>query len=108
MSKVMNSPQLRVAFAFAMYAVLVLIAGVAFYWMRQGVAVDSTVRYVYVLFGPALALFTHMGYFLFGTQSLLLIPWLVLGALRSRVRNLSIIVFCLTWLGIGWYMHDLF
>lgn len=108
MSKVINSPQLRIAFAFGIYAALVLIAGIAFYWMRQGVPEDSQVRYVYVLCGPALALFTHMGYFLFGTQSLLLIPWLMLGALRARVRNLSIIVFSLTWLSIGWYMYDLF
>lgn len=108
MSKVINSPQSRVALAFGIYAALVLIAGIVFYWMRQGLSDDSPVRYAYVLCGPALALFTHMGYFLFGTQSLLLIPWLMLGALRARVRNLSIIVFGLTWLGIGWYMYDLF
>jgi hypothetical protein len=108
MSKVMNSPLLRVALAFGIYIALVVIASVGFYWMRQGIAEDSPVRYAYALYGPALALFTHMGYFLFGMQSLLLIPWLLLGALWAQARNLSVIGFLLCWLGIGWYMYDLF
>ena len=108
MHKVKNSTPLRVVLAVGLYIALVLIASVAFYWMRQGTAEDSPVRYAYALCGPALALFTHMSYFLFGLQSLLLIPWLILGAVRAEARNLSVIGFCVSWLGIGWYMHDVF
>lgn len=108
MSKVMASTKARIVLAVALYLALVFIASVSFYWIRQGVADGSPVRYAYALFGSALSLFTHTSYFLFGLQSLLLLPWLLLGALRPQARNLSIIGFGFCWLGIGWYMYDLF
>lgn len=108
MPKVMNSTLRRVTVAIGLYVGLVLIASVAFYYLRQGVPEGSPVRYIYALCGSALSLFTHMSYFLFALQSALLLPWLLLGAMRARARMLSAIGFIFSWLGIGWYMHDLF
>lgn len=108
MSKVMVPTKARIALAVGLYLSLVIVASLSFYWVRQGIADGSPVRYAYVLFGSALSLFTHMSYFLFALQSLLLLPWLLLGALRPQARNISIIGFGLCWLGIGWYMYDLF
>ena len=90
------------------YMLLVTIAGLAFYWLRRSVSEGSPVRFSYVLCGPSLSLFTHMSYFLFVLQSLLLIPWLLLWALRPNTIGVSIIGFALCWFGIGWYMYDLF
>lgn len=94
--------------AIGLYAGLVAASGVAFTLLRQGVVEDSPTRYLYALFGPALSLFTHMGYFLFALQSALLLPWLLLAVTRPGVRHLCSMAFVICWLGIGWYMHDLF
>lgn len=91
-----------------LYLGLALISGVAFYYLRQGVPEGSPVRYIYALCGPALSLFTHMSYFLFALQSALLLPWLLLGAMQARATMLSAMGFIVSWLGIGWYMYDLF
>lgn len=98
----------RVAVAIGLYAGLVLVAGVAFYCLRQGIPERSSRQYLYALGGPALSLFTHMSYYLFMLQTALLLPWLLLGALRAQVRILSAVAFVLSWLSVGWYMHDLF
>jgi hypothetical protein len=108
MSIVAYSTTKRAVIVIGLYIALVSLAGIAFYWMRQGVAENSPVRYAYALCGPALSLFTHMSYFLFGLQSLLLLPWLALGVARPQMKWISGIGFCLCWLGIGWYMYDLF
>lgn len=94
--------------AICLYVGLVVVAGTVFSFVRQGVAADSPSRYLYALFGPALSLFTHMGYFLFALQSAMLLPWLLLGATRAQAKKWSTVVFIVSWLGIGWYMHDLF
>lgn len=108
MPKMMNLTLRRVVLALGLYAGLVLVASVAFYHLRQGVPEGSPVRYAYAFCGPALSLFTHMSYFLFALQSALVLPWLLLGAMRVRARMLAAIGFIVSWLGIGWYMHDLF
>jgi len=108
MPKMMSSVSRRVSVAFLLYATLVLVAGLAFYFMRQEVQDGSLLRYAYLLFGPALSLFTHMSYFLFLLQSLLLIPWLLLGAIWTGTAKWAAVGFCVFWLSIGWYMHDLF
>lgn len=109
MSTMMNATlRQRVLMAIGLYVGLVVVAGVAFSFMRQGVAEGSPMRYLYTLFGPALSLFTHMSYFLFALQSALLLPWLLLGVMRIKACKWSAIAFTISWLGIGWYMHDLF
>ena len=63
---------------------------------------------LYFLSGPALSLYTHMSYILFALQNLLLLPWILFGAASSKLMWPCLIGFVVTWLGIGWYMHDLF
>jgi hypothetical protein len=99
---------MRVLLALSLYASLVVVSGFEFQWLRASIADNTSLKYIYSLSGPALSLFTPMSYFLFALQSLALIPWLLLGALYPRVIWLSAIAFSVTWLGIGWYMHDLF
>ena len=45
----------RVLMALGLYVGLVVVAGVAFSFVRQGVAEGSPTRYLYVLFGSALS-----------------------------------------------------
>ncbi len=87
---------------------LVVTAAFAFSWMSSGVASGVPPRYVYALCGPSLALFTHMGYPLFVKQSLLLVPWLLCGVIEPRLLRVCLLGFAFCWLGIGWYMHNLF
>jgi hypothetical protein len=94
--------------AIGLYAGFVVMAGLAFSFMRQDVSATPPTRHLHALFGPALSLFTHMGYFLFALQSALLLPWLLLGAVRVQARKLSLMAFVVCWLMTGWYMHDLF
>ncbi|KQU77217.1 hypothetical protein ASE08_20925 [Rhizobacter sp. Root16D2] len=98
----------RVLTSIGLYSVLVAFAGFAFFFVRQGVPAGSPTQYFYALFGPALSLFTHMSYFLFALQSILLLPWLLLGAVRIQARKFSLMAFIVCWLGTGWYTHDLF
>ena len=88
-----TSPTTRALLALVAYAVLVFVWMVFFFWVRQGVAEDSPVRYAYALSGTALALYTHMGYFLFVQQTLLLAPWLFVGALYPPARTMCVIGF---------------
>jgi hypothetical protein len=106
--KVKGSMLSRSMWAMGAYVILVVAAGFAFYWMQRGVAHGLPLRYAYAVCGPSLALFTHMSYGLFAKQSLLLVPWLLCGAAEPRVVKVCLIGFTLCWLGIGWYMHDLF
>jgi hypothetical protein len=92
-----------------MYIGCVLTASLAFsFVIRQGVPEESPMRYGYALCGPALSLFTHMALPLFTFQSILVLPWLVLGAVSKRARLISVVGFIGSWLAIGWYMYDLF
>ena len=108
MSKIALSPATRVLLALGLYALLVVASGVIFQWLRVGNDSNSSVRYFYSLGGSTLSLFTHMSYFLFALQSMLLIPWLLLGALYPRAIKLSVFAFFFAWLCISRYMHDFF
>lgn len=96
------------AIVIALYVGLVVVAGFFFTVVRKEIPTGSAGTYLYVFFGPALSLFTHMSYFLFAIQSTLLLPWLLLGALKEQAQKLSLFIFVVCWLGVGWYMHDLF
>jgi hypothetical protein len=86
---------------------LVVVASVVFGLVNSRPVRVWPPRYVYSVFGPALALHTPMSVFLFAQQSLLLMPWLLLGAAYPRFMKVSLTGAILTWLGIGWYMHKL-
>jgi hypothetical protein len=106
MPEVTRSIGTRGLIAVAIYALLVAVAAIAFQSTRA--AASSGPHLYYMIYGVALALFTHMSYVLFALQSLLLVPWLLWGLFRPRTRKMAITGFCITWLGIGWYMHELF
>ena len=103
-----SSKAKRVWLAMGLYVVAVIVATAVFYWLKQGVGPASPVRYAYALCGPALSLFTHMSYLLFAEQSLVLLPWLLFGALRPQAAKISTAGFALCWLAVGWYTHDVF
>ena len=108
MSKIALSHATRVLLALGLYALLVVVSGVIFQWIRVGNDSNYSTRYFYSLGGSTLSVFTNMSYYLFALQSMLLIPWLLLGALYPRAIKLSVFAFFFTWLCIGWYMHHLF
>lgn len=108
MPQMKTSMQQRVVVSLAAYFALVVIAAVSFGAMRQGVEASELVHASYSLCGPSLSLFTHMSYFLFALQSLLLLPWIGLYVLVPKYWHVAVFGFGVTWLGIGWYMRDLF
>jgi hypothetical protein len=105
MPDVSRSPFIRVAAVIVVYLVLVAVAAAAFQFTRES---SSGVHLHYVIYGPALALFTHMSYALFALQTLFVVPWLLWYAANSRYRGAAILGFCATWIAIGWYMYKLF
>jgi hypothetical protein len=106
--KIKHIRALRIAVAMGMFLILVVLSGLAFYFLRQIAPDGSPLKYAYIFFGPTLSLFTHMSYIMFGLQSLMLFPWLLLGALRPPAVLLCVVAFGLTWLSLGWYMYGLF
>lgn len=106
MPEITRSVGVRVVAVLAIYALIVAAAAVAFQSTRA--PASSGPHLYYVIYGPALALFTHMSYVLFAVQTLFLLPWLLWCIVGPRARKIAFPGFCITWLGIGWYMHDLF
>jgi lipoprotein signal peptidase len=106
MPGVIRSTGVRVLLAIALYVLVVVLAAIVFQSTRK--APESGPHLHYMVYGVALSLFTHMGYVLFLLQSFLLVPWLLWAIFRPRMRAPVITGFCVTWLIIGWRMHDLF
>ena len=106
MLEVNRSAGVCIAAVLAVYVVLVAVAATAFQLTRE--PASSGPHLLYIIYGPALALFTHMSYALFALQTLILVPWLLWYAAGSRYRQAVILGFCATWIAIGAYMHDLF
>ena len=98
----------RVIFALCGYAILVVAGAVFFKVAHSAFEVGSPGRVLLSLSGPALSLFTHMSYALFFLQTLLLLPWLIAGAVLRRATGVCVAAFAITWLIVGWRMYDLF
>jgi hypothetical protein len=96
-----------IARAFLLYFFAIVAAGVAFSMVRDIESLRSWRLFVFPLFGPALSLFTHMAY-LFPFHTLLLIPWVWLWLAVPRARLVAVAFFLATWIGVGWYMHEVF
>jgi hypothetical protein len=102
------SPTRRVVFALCGYAILVVAGALFFKAAHSAFEIGSPGRLLFCLSGPALSLFTHMSYALFFLQTLLLLPWLIMGAVLKRAKGVCAATFAITWLIIGWRMCDLF
>ena len=88
--------------------VLLAVLGAFYFTLARDSFEHSALKPLLVLGGPSLSLFTHMSYPLFMLQSLLLLPWLLLGAVRARLQWLAGAAFAITWFLIGWRMVALF
>lgn len=106
MSTIKRSIGVRLVAALALYVLIVIISATVFQQVREPVVTGP--HGYYIIFGPSLSLFTHMSYFLFALQSLFVIPWLIWCTINPEAKIIAISCFCVAWLGIGWYMHDLF
>lgn len=103
------SPLKRIAIGAGAYVLLCLSAAFLYVGLRAWIPPDSISRpVVFVVAGPALSLFTHMGPILFGLQSLFVLPWLIGVFLSSRNRRLFFAVFVASWLLMGATLFNLF
>lgn len=98
----------RIIFVLCGYAVLVGAGVLLFQEVRGAFKIGSPGRLLSCFSGPALSLFTHMSYISFLFQTLLLVPWLIAAALTKRASAVCAAGFVITWMIIGWQMHELF
>jgi hypothetical protein len=108
MSKINLSPRMRV-FA-AMVLLLLVIIGLVTLYGDVGLSLggQSPNKWILTVFGPVLALFTHMSFLLFLPLSVPIVALLCIGVLYPQTRVATAIGFIATWLAIGWFMKDLF
>ncbi|MEO8017119.1 MAG: hypothetical protein ABI769_04850 [Pseudomonadota bacterium] len=91
-----------------LYIVLTIAGYLYFSWARNSFASAPSARFLLALAGPSLSLRTHMSYVLYGLQSLILIPLMIIGVLSTRFRTLAWVAFAIAWLLVGWRMYALF
>lgn len=105
---IVHKTLIRVAYSIAGYAILVAIL-IAIYESVSGTLLTAAaIKPLLILWGPTLALATHMGVALFVPLSIPLVALIFLGATYKNTRPLTVIAFALTWLSLGWYLYDLF
>ena len=110
MPEIVKISRRRIYIALAIYIALTVLSILGFNFVQQGIYAEPVTegKYIYIIFGPALALFTHMSFVLFFILSILVFPLLFIAVVWSQFRLIFIILFLLSWFGIGWYMYDLF
>jgi hypothetical protein len=108
MSKVITPTHRRVLLTLALFVGFVVILTTLYGYVGVNMTGASPYKWVLSLFGPVLALFTHMSIFLFLPLSVPLIALLVIGAIYVQTRIAVCIGFVIAWFAIGWYLHDLF
>lgn len=99
-------PSVRLLLAIIGYVALVIVAC----WIFASVRTqwNAAAPAYAVLFGPAMALFTHESYLLFMVVSVVVFPGLAVALSTSRFAGVGAVMFVLTWLGSGWWLHRLF
>jgi len=110
MSEIIELSRRPVILALAIYIALTVISIFGFNYVQQEIYAGSVDggKYIYIIFGPALALFTHMSYILYFILSIFVFPLLLIAVIWDQIRLLFIFLFLLSWFGIGWYLYDLF
>jgi hypothetical protein len=69
---------------------------------------QSQNKWVLALFGPVLALFTHVSYLLFIPLAIPVVVLLCIAVTYPQARTFAAVGLVGTWLAIGWYLRDLF
>ncbi len=104
----MNAMSRRVAMGVLGYLVVAFAASIAFGLARQYLLSGHANRYVFIAFGPAVSMHTHMGLPLFLLQSALLIPFVVVGVASRKYRVPALLATLAVWGYIGWRMAVVF
>ena len=73
-----------------------------------GMGGDSPYKPFLALFGPVLALFTHMSLLLFVPICIPLVGALIVGATKPNLRTVSFVAFAVIWLALGWWLKEFF
>lgn len=108
MQTIVRSSLSRVAYSIAGYAILITILVAIHESMSGALLMASPMKPLLILWGPTLALATHMGIALFIPLSIPLVALIFLGVTYKNARLFAAIAFALTWLALGWYLYDLF
>ncbi len=92
----------RIRHATINYTAIVLVAASVFYVLSGVVPPDSRARAFFLLCGPAIGLFSHLGVWEFGFFSLFVFPWLLLGGKKAAIGLGGFVV---SWLCAGWFIY---
>lgn len=108
MSTIKMKMRTRISLALGLFFGLVAILTFVYGSIGVGMGGDSPYKFLLTLFGPTLALFTHMSILLFLPLCVPLVALLIVGAIYMQTRVAALVGFVATWLAVGWYLHDLF
>ena len=100
MHKVAPHSGRRLALCLGYYLLLTLLAAAFFNLALAKLSWRPHMWFVATICGPASALFTHMSYLLYAFCSVVLLPWLVYGAINPRRQQLVVIGFVVCWFRI--------
>ena len=102
-----NSRRLMLALAAAFVCGIVALTFL-YGWVGVGMGGDSPYKPLLTLFGPVLALFTHMSLLLFVPICIPLVAVLFAGALKPNLWGVNAVAFGAIWLALGWWLQELF
>lgn len=108
MSTLNMSSHKRVWVTLAVFVLIVLFF--VFLYGEVGLSIGGQSPYKWALsvFGPVLALFTHLSFILFLPLAAPVVALICVAVVYPSVRMFAIIGVVGVWLSIGWFLHDLF
>ena len=99
----------RIVGAIVAYGILSWTAAWFYQTMQTALPENSPLRpSIFALAGPALCLYTHMGYVLYGFASLFILPWIVAISVGKSHKLVFGMIALLTWVIVGALFADLF
>lgn len=99
----------RILGALVVYGLISFAMAFVYLRLRGWIDSASPLRpHIYLISGPSLGLFTHLGYFLYGFLSFFTFPWLALSFLKPEKKRQFLTVFLAVWLCTGWMLAGLF
>lgn len=108
MPKMSLTPRTRILAALATFFGVVIALAILYSLVGVNLVGQSPNKWMLALFGPVLALPTHMSIFLFLPLCVPLVALLCTGVLYPQTRTIVAIGFVATWLLMGWYLRILF